>query len=464
MSTLSASGRFYFLPRKRYRFSVKNVGNAAENLQIIAEITFNLESLVKHFFSIKRYGFPRKNLWWLFVLWFWLFSELPTQAQAFKFTSGRKKQTLRFQLHRNLMIVEAKLNGKGPYNFLLDTGVNTSIITDAGLQDSVRFSRGPALRIAGVGEGSDLHAFYTPDLKVELPGIVSENLTFAVLSEDILNLGSYVGIPVAGILGYDFFNSFVVEANFSTLKLKLFEPETYKPERNYEVLPLSLEGNKPYLQTEIQVQNENVPVRLLVDTGAGFALSLETASDPRLKLPAKTLRAQLGIGLAGTVNGYLVRIEKLRLGKYLVPHLLSSFPDSVALLGKTSVKRNGTLGLELLKRFAVVFDYPHQKLCLKQRIPLDKPFEYDLCGLDLVAVAPDFRTYRVTGVHENSAAAEAGILAGDELLTLDMMPVSQLNLTQISRIFHSYPGRKITLLLKREGQLVYAEVILKRRI
>jgi hypothetical protein len=394
-----------------------------------------------------------------------LLSGMPGQAQtAFRFTEGQKKQTLRFQLHRNLIMVQAKLNGKGPYNFLLDTGVSTSIITDAGLQDSLKFSRGPALKIAGVGEGSDLHAYFTAGLQVELPGIVSENLTFAVLSEDILKLGSYVGIPVAGILGYDFFNSFVIEANFSTLKIKLFQPGKYQPPRNFEALSLNLEENKPYLQTEILVNQKPVPVKLLLDTGAGYALSLETASSPQLQLPTQTLRAQLGIGLAGVVNGYLGRIESLKLGKYTVPHLLTSFPDPAAVQGKTTVPRNGTLGLELLKRFSVVFDYPHRQLYLKQQIALNKPFEYDLCGLDLVAVAPTYRSYRVSGVHENSAASQAGILPGDELLSLDLVPVSQLNLTQISRIFHSFPNRKINLLLKRDGQLVLAEVTLKRRI
>lgn len=425
-----------------------------------------MESLVKHFFSLKRYGFLRKNPWWLFVCWLWFFPEFQAQAQpAFKFTSGQKKQILRFELHRNLIIVQANLNGKGPFNFLLDTGVNTSLITDAGLQDSIKFSRGTPLKIAGVGEGSDLHAFLTPNLKVEMPGITSENLTFAVLSEDVLNLGSYVGIPVAGILGFDFFNSFVVEANFNTLKLKLYEPGNYKPDAGFEVLPLTLDDNKPYLQTEVQVQQKKpLPVKLLLDTGAGYALSLETATDSRLQLPTKTLRAQLGIGLAGAVNGHLGRIENLKIGKYKVPQLLSSFPDSIALQGKTTVQRNGTLGLELLKRFWVVFDYPDRKLYLKQRISLDKPFEFDLCGLDLVAVAPNFRTYKVTGVHENSAAFDAGIRPGDELISLDMVPVSRLNLTQISKTFHSYAGRKIDLLLKRNGKLLYTEVTLKRRI
>ena len=285
-----------------------------------------------------------------------------------------------------------------------------------------------------------------------------------MLSEDVIQLSSYIGIPVAGILGFDFFNSFVVEVDFSRLNLVLHDPAAFKPSKKYEVLPLTLEGNKPYLQTEIENSAGKVPVKLLLDTGAGYALSLDCSSDKRIKLPEKVLRSQLGVGLAGNVNGFLGRIPTLKLGKYKMHSVLASFPDSADIQAKAAVFRNGSLGLELFKRFSIIFDYPHQQLYLRNRISLDRPFEYDMCGLELIAVPPKYRTYRITTVHQNSAAAEAGILPGDELLSLDLHPASSYTLTEISRIFHSYPGRKLFMLLKRNGELITTHVTLKRRI
>lgn len=445
---------------------VFRIGISPENLQINRIYRPELKPLHPYFLTPKCYCFPWKSFGGLALLCIFLVFGFPAPAQGvFKFTEGRKKQKLRFELHRNLIIVEAKLNGKGPFNFLLDTGVNTSIITDAGIQDSVTFTKGRAVDIAGAGAGSDLHAYFASGLKVTLPGITSENLGFAVLSEDVLNLGSYVGIPVAGILGYDFFNSFLIEANFRKLTLILHPPGMQPKKKNFEPLPIMLEENKPYVTTSIiNDKQETVPVKLLLDTGAGYALSLECGSEKRVKLPGKTLRSQLGVGLAGVVNGHLGRISALQLGKYQIKQVLASFPDSADVQAKNRVTRNGTLGLELLKRFTVIFDYPHRMLYLKQSLALHKPFEYDLCGLDLVAVAPEYRTFRVTGVHENSAAEAAGILPGDDLISLDLVPVSRYNLTQISRIFHSFPDRKILLILKRQGQLISTEITLKRRI
>jgi hypothetical protein len=238
---------------------------------------------ISHFSTPKRYRFSPENPAWRLLFGLLLIITFSAEAQVFKFTEGQKKQKLPFQLHRNLIIIEAQLNGKGPYNFLVDTGVSSSIITNAGLRDSLNFAKGPALEIAGAGSGSDLHAYFTPDLQMQLPGIKSENLTFAVLSEDVIQLGSYIGIPVTGILGYDFFNSFVVEVDFRKLKLILHDPEAFKAPENYETLALKLEENKPYLQTEIENAAGKVPVKLLLDTGAGFALSLDCSSDARIQ-------------------------------------------------------------------------------------------------------------------------------------------------------------------------------------
>lgn len=424
-----------------------------------------MNSLLRYFLNLKCYGFLRKNRKWLPVCFLILFSGLQTEAQTtFKFTQSRKKQKIPFELHRNLIIVKAKLNGKGPFNFLLDTGINTSLITDAGLSDSVKFSRGPNVEIAGAGSGSDLRAFYTPDLQVSLPGVVSEDITFAVLSEDVLQLGRYVGLPVTGILGYDFFNSFVTEVDFKNLKLILYESQHFSVPKAYRSLPLQFESNKPYLQADLQTQQENLPVKLLLDTGAGHALSLETGSDGKIKVPDVALRAQLGVGLAGPVNGSIGRVEALQLAGYELKNLIASFPDASDVQAKVTNSRNGTVGLELLKRFNLIFDYPHRQLYLKKRYNLQKPFEYDMCGLDLEAIGPNFRTYRITGVHENSPAYEAGVLPGDELIALDLAPISAYNLTQINRMFHTQHGRKMLLLLKRDGQLFTTTVTLKRRI
>ncbi|HEX8350256.1 MAG TPA: hypothetical protein VF598_09845, partial [Hymenobacter sp.] len=62
-----------------------------------------------------------------------MLGSIVSQAQpaTFRFIRPRARRALvPFEMQRNLIVVSVKLNGKGPYNFLLDTGVNISLITE----------------------------------------------------------------------------------------------------------------------------------------------------------------------------------------------------------------------------------------------------------------------------------------------------------------------------------------------
>ncbi|RYU77173.1 aspartyl protease family protein [Hymenobacter persicinus] len=373
-----------------------------------------------------------------------------------------------FELQRNLIILSAKLNGTGPYNFLLDTGVGTSILTDPGLRETLNLRAGQRFRVLGAGNEAALEAFQTDSVRVELPGIVGAHVSFLVLSEDVLNLSGYVGTPIHGILGYDLFRSFVVSINPAELSIVFADPAHYRPPRGkrWANLPLDLEGNKAYITLPVSLRDSlTLPLKLILDTGAGHALSLETSSDPRLSIPPQRLRTQLGRGLSGFINGYLGRVAAVQLGRYRLKTLLTSFPDADNVALRAEVPRNGNIGFELLKRFDLVINYPHNYLLLRPNELFREPFEHDMCGFDLLATGPDYRRYVVLRVQPDSPAALAGLRPDDEIVYVNLLPISSLTLTQVSRIFHSANGRQILLVVRRaSGDLYTTTVRLKRQI
>ena len=394
------------------------------------------------------------------------------QAQAslpFHFERPRQKRArLPFEFQRNLIIVQASLNGKGPFNFLLDTGVSISLITDPNLVAPLKLRRGEMYRVAGVGEEGALEAFMSDSVRVEMPGIVAPALSFLVLSADVLNLSGYVGMPVHGLLGYDVFRSFAVEIEPGATSLLLHTPDSYRPPkgRRWTSVPLEIEARKPYIRVPVSLSDSLLlPLKLVLDTGAGHALSIETGSDPRLSLPPNRLRAQLGQGLSGTINGYIGRVQSMQLGRYRLNRLLTSFPDADNGAQRAEVPRNGNVGLELLKRFDMVVDYAHNQLWLKPNGLFRDPFEHDMCGMELLATGREYRRYIVLKIQPNSPASTAGLTPGDELMSINLMPVSSFSLTEISRIFHSEDGRVLFLLFQRpDGELYPARIKLKRQI
>lgn len=391
-------------------------------------------------------------------------------AGPFHFENPRRHRVrIPLQIQRNLLVINATLNGYGPFNFLLDTGVATAIITSPALADSLQLRHGQIFRITGAGgSNTGLQAYQADSVRVGLAGAVADYMPVLVLSQDVLNLSGYVGMPIHGILGSELFRSFVVTLRPEESNLIATQPDAFHAPkgRSWSSLPLSVENNKAYFTAPVQLTDSlMLTLKLVLDTGASHALSIELDSDPHLLAPARRLPTDLGRGLTGVVEGFLGRVPRLQLGQYSLPNVLTSFPNSSDVHRRIDVPRNGNVGYELLKRFSLVIDYPHQRLLLRPNQQFRDGFEHDMCGIELMAVGADLRRYIILRVMPNSPAAAAGLQPEMELVSINLIPANFFNLTQLSRMMHSEDGRNLLLLLRRpDGELQTTTVRLKRQI
>lgn len=73
------------------------------------------------------------------------------------------------------MVIQLHINGKGPFNFILDTGVGLVLITDPKLIDTVSLQNLRSIYITGFGEGEIISAFIAPSVhlqeEIQLPKI-----------------------------------------------------------------------------------------------------------------------------------------------------------------------------------------------------------------------------------------------------------------------------------------------------
>ena len=92
---------------------------------------------------------------------------------------------------------------------------------------------------------------------------------------------------------------------------------------------------------------------------------------------------------------------------------------------------DGTIGGEILRRFQVIFDYPHQQLILEPNNDFAAPFASNAAGLLLIADGSDLKTIRVHHVISGTPAEAAGIQQGDLLLTIDGQIAGELGLENI---------------------------------
>jgi hypothetical protein len=287
----------------------------------------------------------------------------------FRFKEATQKHvSVNYKADNNLLVIRVYLNGKGPFNFLLDTGIAASTITNPKLGRQLGVQATKSYSLSGVGRKAPILAYKTNPVRVEFAGIEAPAMAFTILTKRAVAFEALTGIPIDGILGFDLFRSFIVTIHPTEGKITFTDPTHPRPTRDssWSSLPIDLDDSKPYITTSIAVSDSlMLPLRLMLDTGAGHALSLETASDPRLCLPPQHTRADLGYSFSGLIKGYLGRIPMLQLGAYQLRSLLTAFPDAENLIGRIEVPRNGTLGFEVLRRFDLVIDYPHNQLLLR---------------------------------------------------------------------------------------------------
>lgn len=390
------------------------------------------------------------------------------QDFGFGFTNRRRAVIIPFEWQSNLIVVPVSINNSDTLNFILDTGISMNMITDPDVARDLNLKYVRKVNVLGVGQGSALEARVSVGNRIRLPGVKAEGQNVVVLSEDMLQLSSYVGMPVHGIFGFELFRNFVVKIDFRTRQITLYKPETYRYRGRGQQIPIVIEDTKPYLYASATyADNREVPIKVILDTGAGHALSLDVDTRGDIQLPDKIIRAQLGRGLNGIIHGSLGRLEKVKIGTFELQHVITSFPDTNSLAGQVArnLKRQGNIGCELLKRFTVIFDYSRKHVILKpnRRFYREK-FERDMSGMEIKAEGNDYRKFVISNIQANSPAEVAGLQEGDEILSLNDHVAADLRLSDVIKVLQRGEGKIVKMFVKRTNGLIYTEFKLKRMI
>ncbi|GAB2697015.1 hypothetical protein GCM10027037_21230 [Mucilaginibacter koreensis] len=386
------------------------------------------------------------------------------KAQYFDVEPYRKKSVLHFKIVRNLVVIRLRINQTGPYNFILDTGVGLMVITDPSLFQNLQPQLYRTMKLVGV-DGKDLYeAKVIPSLDVDIPGFTAHGVGAAVFTEDHFGLSNYTGMPIHGLLGYEFFTRLAVKIDFSDSTITACDPGRLKKLKKYTVMPITIERNKPYLNVPIHFNDGSTRYcKLIADLGSGQAL-IFNGMKKRIWPFNQTIPANLGVGLTGIIEGRIGRVDELNLGKYRLKSVLSSIPDT-ALYSFTETDFDGNIGMNILKKFTVIFDYTNEKVYFKDRSgSFKEPFEHDMTGLEYYAAGDDLKHIIISRVEPGSPAELANLRSGDELTAINFKPVAKMSLEEIDQLFRSRDGRN--LLLEVQNQHKYENVIitLKRRI
>ena len=386
--------------------------------------------------------------------------------RGFLFDNPRKKNVvIDFKMSSNLIIIPVVINESDTMNFILDTGVRYPIITELTFINKLHLNYMVPVKIK-LGKDDELTAYRSGNNTMRIEGLTARNQEVQVIIDEDFQISHMLGIPVHGVIGFNLFKDYVVEIDYINEKIILNKPEyfSYKNKNKDIVLPLHFYDDKPFVRTTIVTDDlTEVPVTLLVDTGASDALWLSEKSDERIRLPQNHFETFLGRGLYGDWFGARGRIDGIWVGPMILPKPIVAFPNS-ELIDQliSSSDRNGTIGAEILRRFYVIFDYQNSKLTLRPTNKVKDEFNTNMSGMEVINPIPGFPIFTITNVMENSPAYLAGILKNDQILSINNNNHKTLELNDINLLLQSKENRRIRLTVLRDGEEFKTSFELKR--
>ncbi len=373
----------------------------------------------------------------------------------FQLAAGKTSTTIPFELINNHIYINAKLNGRGPFHLLCDTGGANIVTPEVAAKLGLELQG--AIQGRGVGEKSE-DVSLTRIEKLQVGDATLSNQLFAVFP--LASLAKVEGAPCDGLVGYEVFKRFVVRVDYGQSRLTLTLPSAFSYEGDGVVVPFIFNGHIPQVEGAI----DGIPGKMDIDTGSRASLDLLAPFVAKHDLEAHyapEFEATTGYGIGGPARSLVTRARVLELGGVEVKDVVTEL--STQTQGAfTDPYVAGNVGAGVLKRFNLVFDYGKQHIVFERNANDAKPDVYDRSGMWINLSEGGFE---VLDVVPGGPAAEAGLKVGDEITAIDGRPTAEMSLPDTRvELKTDPPGTKLRLTVRsgsstREAVLVLRDLV-----
>jgi hypothetical protein len=340
---------------------------------------------------------------------------------------------LPFTMEANHIILQTQVNGHAPIGFLVDTGDG---------HESINTPRAAAFGLSSYGStasygGGNLAQFgFASGASFTFPGIELHNQHVDLL--DQTGLEKALGVPLGGILGYDFLSRFVVEIDYDAKVMTLHKPSAWHYTGHGTAVPITFDDGIPFFEAQISVPTQPaIPAHMVMDFGAADTMTFNSPfvhEHNLIRLAGTDTRINRPAGLENQFfaqSNMRGHIDEFRLGG-LVAHSIPVSLSANTSGGYSDDSFAGTVGEGIYTRYHVFLDYPHHRAIFEPTAATSAPYpERKTYGLTLIANGDDLHTFLVTGIRAGSPAEKDGFLKGDIISGLDDKPATAFTLAQL---------------------------------
>jgi hypothetical protein len=272
-------------------------------------------------------------------------------------------------------------------------------------------------------------------------------------------LEPFSGLALDGIIGYGLFSCYIVEIDYAALRVNLYSPQSYYYSGSGTRLPLTSERAHFFVSVKVVMTGRPpVAAKLMIDTGAPTTtITLNTpfveGHDLQTVAASRILDRSLP-GLGGETKQLLSRASEFQLGDLLIRNpTIALAQDAAGSLANSDF--DGIIGGELLRRFKVIFDTAHNQLILEPNAHFAEPYEHNMSGIGLRAEGKDFKTIKIYRIIADSPAAQAGLVEGDEIMSIDGKPAFDFTLDKLYQMFKQEGQEYLFSILRNQKRLQF---------
>ena len=264
-----------------------------------------------------------------------------------------------FTFERSSVIVQVKVNGKGPYNMLLDTGAEQcGVDLNTASELNLKLTPIGGGKIVATGEKGN-RLFLTKLPQIEIGSLTARDLL--AVATDFSKISQRIGIPIHGVVGYNFLKNRIVQFDYPKHVARFYPVSPFATSSqtnmsNRIVLPFRFYGGDKFpIIDDVTVNGKKIKAEL--DTGHSGVLALTAAAIKRLgfEAEAEDCEAETSEGALGTSVNRKCKLKTLTVGTLTIESPSVSFraPNS----GLDQAPFEGLLGNDFFKDFVVTFDY-----------------------------------------------------------------------------------------------------------
>jgi hypothetical protein len=371
-----------------------------------------------------------------------------------RIVGGSASTAIPMKLEGRQLLVWASINGLAPMPFILDTGGH-AILTSAAAK---------AMNLSGLGAGTSSGAG-TGTISTQYARVKSIRIGNAELLDQPMLVIPYPysfyergkNVPLAGIIGLEFFERFVTRLDYGERTVTFTSPSAFRYRGHGTTVPFTFESEPDMPMVEAAADGH--PGLFGIDTGnAGILIlfgdylrhtGILTRYAPGILL--------IGLGTGGTNTGRLQTLARFAIGASSLTDVASNFTQMTSGAFSASTQA-GNMGLSILSRFIPTFDYARQVIHLD---PPTRPtaFSPNRGGLGFVKNEPD--AFDVILVTPRAPAASAGIVIGDHIVGVNGKPASAYSSADLFDLIAQPAGTELRLRVQHAGTTRDTTIVLR---